>query len=387
MIWTIAARELQTRGRSKGFLVITGLLFAAVIGGALAISLLGGGDDPREVTIGVTGDGLDYVEALQVGSPEIDPTVETLGADAEQALDEGDIEVLFDGSSLTWRRNPSLTLDTYIRGVAQEVQLTQRAAALDLGREELSQLFAPVEIEELRLDGNDEDSGVRFATAAASGFATFMLLQVWGSFIMMGVIEEKSSKVIEILLSHVKPSTLLSGKILGLGILALAQMMVVVAGLVLGLSLVDDIEIPASVWGTVPLLVVTFLLGFGFYATAYAAIGSMVSRQEDATSAQLPAMLPLLAGYAIAASSLENPDNLAAVIGMFVPFTAPVLLPFRTAMTDVPLWQVVLSLAILAGSIVVMVKIAGRIYRYSLLRSGTRVSFVEAWRNRNQVGL
>ncbi len=386
MIWTIAIRELQTRGKSKGFIVITAILFAAVIGGALAISFLGGGDDPVEYTIGVTGDGVDYTAALETGTDLLKPTVQVVTGDGEALVNDGEIDVLFDGSTLTWEGFPNQSLDSYVRSIAQQVQLGQRATDLDVGPSELSNLLTPIEIGEVRLDGSDTDFAVRLATAAASGFATFMLLQTWGAFIMMGVIEEKSSKVIEILLSHVQPSTLLSGKVLGLGVLALVQMIVVVIGMVVGLSLVEDIQIPTSVWGTVPLVLVTFLLGFGFYATAFAAVGSMVSRQEDATTAQLPAMLPLLAGYAIAAASFGNPDNPAAVIGMFIPFTSPVLLPFRNAMTDVPTWQVAISLAILAASIVLMVKLGGRIYRYSLLRSGTRVSFSEAWKNRNQVG-
>lgn len=386
MIWTIALRELQTRGKSKGFLVITGILFAAVIGGALAISFLGGGDEATEFTIGVTGEGIDYAEALETGTELIDPTVNILASDAETAVENGDVDVLFDGSALTWEGFPDQSLDNYVRSLAQQVQLAERAAELEVSQTELANLLTPVEFGEVRLDGGDTDFAVRMATAGASGFATFMLLQIWGAFIMMGVIEEKSSKVIEVLLSHVQPSTLLAGKVLGLGVLALIQMAVVVIGMVVGLSLVEDIQIPGSVWGTVPLLLVTFLLGFGFYATAFAAVGSMVSRQEDATTAQLPAMLPLLAGYAIAAGSFNDPDNPVAVIGTFIPFTSPVLLPFRTAMTDVPIWQIALSLAVLATSIVLMVKLAGRIYRYSLLRTGTRVKFGEAWRNRNQVG-
>jgi ABC-2 type transport system permease protein len=267
------------------------------------------------------------------------------------------------------------------------MRFQERAVVLGLDRDDLAELFRVDEIEEVRLDGGDDDFRVRLAAAGASGLATFMLIQMWGSFLMMGVIEEKASRVIEVLLAHVRPSTLLSGKVLGLGILALAQMLVVVSGLVVGLLLVDSIAIPTAVWATVPLLLVTFILSFGFYATAYAAVGSMVSRQEDATSAQLPAMLPLLVGYMIAATSIRDPDNIAVTIGSFVPFTSPVLLPFRTAMTDTPAWQVAASLLILAGSIVVMIKLAGRIYNYSLLRIGSRVSWADAWRNRNQVGL
>ncbi len=120
---------------------------------------------------------------------------------------------------------------------------------------------------------------------------------------------------------------------------------------------------------------------------ARAAVGSMVSRQEDAQTAQLPAVLPLLVGYFIASASFSAPENPAVLVGSFIPFTSPVLLPFRVALTDVPAWQIGLSLVILAASIVGMLQLAGRIYRYSLLRSGSRVTWAEAWRNRNQGSL
>ena len=386
MIWHIARRELVTRGRSRGFLVITAIMFLGVIGVAVAAAVLGGGDEPREVTIGLTGDGTSLAPALVVGDDDLAPTAEEV-VDGVAALEADEIDVLFDGTTLTWAESPDRTLDRYIRSTAQEVAFGARAAGLGLDGADIESLFEPVELDEVRLDGGEDQSDVRFAAAAASGFANFILIQVWGAFMMMGVTEEKSSRVVEILLAHVRPATLLSGKILGLGILAVGQMLIFLLGLVLGLSLVRDIDIPAGVWGTVPLLGITFVLGFGFYATAFAAVGSMISRQEDAQTAQLPVMLPLLAGYFIAAFSIEAPENPAVVIGSFVPFTSPVLLPFRTARSGVPLWQVGLSLAVLAVSIVIMVQLAGRIYRYSLLRTGTRVTWGEAWRNRNQDSL
>lgn len=386
MIWTIALRELVVRGRSKGFLIVTGIMFLAVIGVAVVMSFLGGGDEAREVTIGLLGDAAAYEGPLSVGDEDLDPTVE-IGDFAAADLEDGTIDVLFDGTSLTWADSPDNTLDAYIRSVAQQSAFGERADDLGLGSAEINTLFEPLEIEETRLDGGDDENGVRFAAAAVAGFANFILIQVWGAFMMMGVTEEKSSKVIEVLLSHVRPATLLAGKVLGLGILAVGQMLIFVVGLVVGLALVQDIDIPAGVWGTVPLLLLTFLLGFGFYSTAFAAVGAMVSRQEDAQTAQLPAVLPLLIGYFIAATSFAAPDNPAVTIGSFVPFTSPVLLPFRVALTDVPLWQILLSLAILAVSIVGMLQLAGRIYRYSLLRSGSRVTWTEAWRNRKQDAL
>lgn len=383
MIWTIARREIVTRGRTKGFLITTGILFLGVLAVAGLQVVLGGEDEAREVTIGVVGDGEEFSEALAVGTPELDPSIEPV-ADVDASLDDGSVDVVFDGASLTWEGLPDFTLDSYVRDTVQQTAFAQRAQDLGLAPEDLGQLFAEVDIEEIRLDGGDDEFGVRIAAAAGAGFATFMLLQIWGSFLMMGVIEEKSSKVVEILLSHVNPTTLLSGKVLGLGILAFIQMLIFVLGLTVGLLLVDDISIPAGVWATVPLSVLTFLFGFGFYATAYAAVGSMVSRQEDATSAQLPVMFPLLGGYFIAAASFSAPENLAVTIGSFVPFTSPVLLPFRTAMVDVPTWQIAVSLAILGASIVVMLRLGGWIYRYSLLRSGTRVTWSEAWKHRDE---
>lgn len=383
MIWIIARRELATRARSKAFQIVTAIMFLAVLGIAIGASLFGGDDEAREVTIGVVGDATAMTTALEVGDEELAPTV-TVSTDGEAELEQGTIDVLFDGRTLTWLEEPDFQLDNYIRATASQQAFTTRADGLGLDDGDVASLFQPVDIDEIRLDGGDEETGVRFATAAAAGFANFMLIQIWGAFVMMGVTEEKSSKVIEVLLSHVRAPTLLAGKLLGLGIMAVGQMCIVVAGLVLGLTLVDTIDVPPDIWATVPLFVVTFLLGFAFYATAFAAVGSMISRQEDAQTAQLPVMLPLLVGYLIATASLAVPGNLAVTIGSYVPFTSPVLLPFRVAMVDVPAWQVALSLVILAVSAVVMLQLAGRIYRYSLLRIGAKVTWREAWNNRGQ---
>jgi len=282
---------------------------------------------------------------------------------------------------------PGVEGEGVFRTRIEEGRVGERGEARGIEPGELAELFAPVDIDEVRLDGGDETLIVRVITAGVSGLATFLLLQMWGSFMMMGVIEEKSSRVIEVLLSRIRPSTLLAGKVLGLGILAVTQMLVIVVGLVIGLSLVSTVEIPGSVWGSVPVFVATFLLGFGFYATAFAALGSIVSRQEDATSAQLPAMLPLMAGYMIGVFSFTAPDNSAVFIGSFVPFTSPVLLPYRVALTDIPTWQIAVSLGILAMSIPLMIRLAGRIYEYSLLRIGARVGLAEAWRNRGKQSL
>lgn len=390
MIWTIAKRELFTRGKSKGFIVMTSIVFIAVIVGSLLAAFLGGEDEAQEVTIGLTPANPTLAAFLEVGNEDLAPTVIPFANDdgglesGEEALENDELDVWLNGNSITWKGLPDFTLDSYLRSQVRQLQFQDNANTLGLEEADIESLFATAELDEVRLDGGDDEFLIRIITASISGIATFLMLQIWGAFLMMGVIEEKSSKVVEILLSHVSTSTLLSGKILGLGILALIQMCIMVAGVAIGLT-VTDIEVPDGLWATVPLMLVVFLLGFAFYATAFAAVGSTVSRQEDAQGAQLPAMIPLFSGYMIAATSFSTPENLAVTIGSFVPFTSPVLLPFRMALVGLPAWQVVVSLIILAVSAVLMIKVAGGIYRFSLLRSGSRVTWSELWKARTQV--
>ncbi len=383
MVWTIAKREITTRVRSTAFQVITGILLVGVVASAILISTLTGGDDEaQEVNIGVSGSGTAYSQALSVETDQLAPTVIEVD-DGETMLDEGEIDVWFTGEELVWDGFVSSSVDLFIRTTVQQADFGSRAGELGLDRADLSTLFADVPIEERLLTGDDNEQNVRMAAAFASTIATFMMLQVWGSFLMMGVIEEKSSKVVEVLLSHVSARTLLMGKVLGLGVLAFCQLMVIVAGLVAGLLAVQDIEIPSEVWSSVPFLVITFILGYGFYSATFAAVGSTVSRQEDAQTAQLPAMIPLIIGYGIAMSSLTVPDSIAVTIASYIPFTSPVVLPFRVALTNPPLWQVGLSLLILAASVPLMLRLAGQIYMSTLLATGSRVPLLKAFSNRN----
>ncbi len=383
MIWQIARREIVTRGQTKAFQVLTAVLLVGVIVAAVSISLVtGSSDEASEFTIGLSGDGTEFADQLSVETDEVAPTVvET--SDGETLLETGDIDVLFTGDELVWEGFPIADLDLYIRTSVQQAEFAERVDDLGLGNAELAALFGEVQIEERLLDGEDDEQFVRFGAATVSTIAMFMLLTVWGGFLMMGVVEEKSSRVVEVLLSHVEARTLLTGKILGLGVLALMQLLIIVAGMAAGLLAVRDIEVPSGVWSSVPILLVTFLLGYAFYASAFAALGSTVSRQEDAQAAQLPAMIPLAIGYGIGISSVQSPDTLLVKIASYVPFTSPVVLPFRVALTNPPAWQVALSLFLLAASVPLMLNLAGRIYRSTLLNVGARVPLLHAFRNRN----
>ena len=384
MIWTIAKRELITRLRTKAFRISTAVLVLGVVAAGIGVSVFfNSEDEAEEVTIGLSSS----VEALApafIANDQFDPTIEVTD-DPDELIGNGDIDVWFDGEALTWDQFPEPSLDLYVRTTVQQAEFARRAGELSLGPAELGALFSEVPIDEVFLEGDTDEQGIRIATAMASTLGMFFVLQIWGSLLTMGVVEEKSSRVVEVLLSHVSARTLLTGKILGLGLLALLQMALLIGGIVLGLSLVDGIEVPDGVWRAVPVLLVMFIFGFAFYAAIYAAVGSTVSRQEDAQTAQLPAMLPLFVGYIIAASSVLNGDSPAVTIASFVPFTSPIVMPFRIALVNPPLWQVGLSVLILAVCVPLVLGLAGKIYETSLLKVGSRIPFLEAIRNRAEV--
>lgn len=384
MIWLIAKREIVTRARSRGFQMIMLVFFLAAIGAGILPRLIVN-DDAREVTIGLTAEAAPFAELLAVGTPSLDPSIEIIEGfeeDPASLFEDGEISAVFAGDSITWERLPDLELDAYIRDLVQREALSDRAQEMGLGSNDVSTLLTPVDIEEIRLDGGGNEFAARSIVAGVAAFGTFVLLVTWGSFMTLGVIEEKSSRVIEILLSQVRPSTLLGGKLIGLGVLAFVQMSMLALGAMVTLLTWESLEVPSGVWGVVPLMLLTFVFGFAFYATGYAAVGSMVPRVEDAQSVQGVMTLPLMVGYLVAAVNFTNPDNTIVTAASFFPPTAPVIIPFRMALVEPPIWQPILSLGILAISTVLMLRVAGAIYRSSLLRTGSRVSWRQAWANR-----
>jgi ABC-2 type transport system permease protein len=195
----------------------------------------------------------------------------------------------------------------------------------------------------------------------------------------MGIGEEKSSRVVEVLLSAVRPVQLLIGKVLGIGLLALAQAVgmlavFIIAGFASGSSLVHGATLGVVIAGGV-----FIVLGYAFYCTAFAAAGSLVSRQSDVNSTILPVQLPLILAYALSYTVIyaNGANTFFRVLG-FLPPTAPIAMPVLYAAGDVPVWQVVVSAVLCAVGTVWMARVATAIYANSILRTGPRISFRQA---------
>jgi ABC-2 type transport system permease protein len=211
-------------------------------------------------------------------------------------------------------------------------------------------------------------------TGLAAAILIYVIILTYGVRITISVGEEKSSRVVEVLLTTLRPTQLLAGKVIGIGVLALGQIAVLVGtyfalGYAFGAAAVHG-----AAGGVVLAGALWLLLGYIFYCTAYAAAGSLITRQADAYNASLPLQLPLLLGYLLAYTVVysSNVSVFYHVLG-FVPFTAPVVMPVLVAVGAAPAWQMVLSVAITLASTVGMARLAGTIYERAILRTGARL--------------
>jgi len=238
-------------------------------------------------------------------------------------------------------------------------------------------------------EGSKEESGaVAFFLSYAMVFIMYMALVFYGTFVMRGVIEDKSSRVVEVILSSVKPHQLMAGKIIGIGAAGLTQLVIwaIVAALVSSYGLlmakqfapaVDKIAIPSvSIWVYIT-FVSFFVLGYFLYSTLYAAMGSLANAESEAQSMQWPVVIFLIIAFMLMFAIMNSPDSPLAVVLSLIPFFAPILMFFRISVNAAPVSQVLLSIVLLAATIWGLIWITGKIFRIGILMYGKRPTLPE----------
>ena len=208
----------------------------------------------------------------------------------------------------------------------------------------------------------------------------YMAVLTYGTWMLSGVTEEKTNRVVEVLLSTLRPWQIFAGKLVGIGLLGLTQMVVLILAALAALSFNDQINLPTLPIDSVVALIGWFILGFLLYATLFGAAGSLVSRMEDAQNAAAPLSILAVVGYFFAFGALGDPSGTLAKVGTYIPFTAPYVAPIRLAFGEISGLEMALSVAITAITIVVIVRLASRVYAGALLRFGSRVKWREAFR-------
>lgn len=376
MIGEIAKREIVVRARSRTWKVITALLLALVVFGVVMVAALDGDDgsiDRVETTVAVDPD-VDPGLGRLLGDPSrsrFDVTV--IDASGDEAGDLERADVLVQPEQLVWPGEIDAELSFVIRSTLAELDAFERGADLGLDPGEVEELLTPAPVGERVVDDPDAPANLGAGVGFLAAVLTFIGIQSYGSLVVLGVVEEKSSRVVEVLLSHVRATDLLAGKVLGVAALAIVQLLVVLAGALAALVATDAVDVSGSTVAAIPLVAVTFVGGFWFYALLFALAGSLVSRQEDAQQIMLPIMVPLFAGYILGFVAAETPGSLLARTASIVPFTSPFVLPIRVASGDASVWETAAAVGLLAAASWFVWGLAGRVYEFTLLRTGSRI--------------
>jgi ABC-2 type transport system permease protein len=385
----VAEREIRQRLRGKAFYISTAVIVLAVLAIAIINRVANNDDDIRSVTVGVVGEApAGFDDTLDASGQvfELSITVDELADDAaaRQALADDDADVVVDAG------NDQLLFpdeeDTTVGSAVQQAWATSNVrealsdAGLDNERIDDALSPAPLTPDVVDLDG-DEPSGVSVLVGTLAGILLFISIQMFGNMILMGVVEEKSTAVIEVLLARVRATQLLTGKVLGIAAIAVLQLVIVIAAGAVALG-ISGTDIPSAVWAALPWIAVWFLIGFTLYAFLYALAGSLVSRQEDATAAATPVSLVLTTGYMGVFILVGASASVAARVASFFPPFTPLLMPMRIAAGNAPWYEVVLALALLLATVVAVAKVTGRIYNALVLRRGARVRWGDALRTR-----
>jgi ABC-2 type transport system permease protein len=273
-------------------------------------------------------------------------------------------------------------LETALQALARQLALQQQITSLGGDPVTVEQAVGSATVDVQPMEPPFDYNGQQLALGVLAGILIYLALLVTGQMVAQGVVEEKSSRVVELLLSTIRPWQLMAGKVLGIGLVGLLQMMVIaVVGVTTALLLGTlTIDVSAAV-GTVIWLLVWFGLGFFMYALVFAAAGALVSRQEEVSGVVAPVSMIIVIGYVVGISVLpSDPDNQLATVMSLIPIFAPTMMPMRLAMGGVPVWQAALSVGLVVALIPVLVWFSGRIYRNAVMRVGARVKLRDALR-------
>lgn len=386
-VWLVARREFVQRVRTRAFIIGTVLVLVAIAGYVFFIRFIA--DSSSTTTVALTPEVAAVGSTLVSSADSIGRTIELRPVDdaaaGEQLVRDDDADALLtsDGTRvrLVGKDDMSDTLqslvDTVLRAQALDQQL--RLAGADPADVEAAVTAAQADV--VTLEPRDPQRGQRLALGVAIAVLLYGSLVFVGQAVAQGVVEEKSSRVVELLLSTVRPWQLLLGKVLGLGAVGLLQMLII-AGVGLSVSIgFGVLDIGGVAIGTLAVGLFWYLIGIMLYATVYAAAGSLVSRQEEVNAVVTPLTMTIVIAFVVSINLLlADPEGRAITVLSLLPPFAPILMPARIAMGTAPLWEIGLAVALAAVAIVGLTWLAGRIYSTAVLRTGARIPLREVLR-------
>ena len=413
-LWAVVKREYLERVRTKGFVIGT-VLGPLLMGGMMIVPALAARSGSKPLRVAVldgTGtlqaaveeglraarfDGKARFDVQPAPGAEAGPAAAATAGTSEAPLKKAVLEGRLDGylhlpadavaagTASYYGRNVSNRLDlrTMERTVS-DVLVGQRLTGAGLDPAKVKDLTKELDLKTIRLSekGEREDQGAAMIFSIILLMILYMSILLWGQAVMTSVIEEKTSRVVEVMAAGVSPTTLLAGKLLGVGAAGLTQFLVWAISL-FGVSVfaagaaMGSFSMPEVTPLMLVAFVLFFLLGFLFYAALYASIGAAVNTVQEAQSLAFPVMLPIILAMVCFPAVLEAPDGALAVTMSMIPGMSPLIMFLRIVVLTPPLWQIALSIALLALGILGVVWVASRVYRVGILMYGKKPTFPE----------
>ena len=358
----VARREINQRVRDRGYLLTT----LALVGGLtlLALALGLGGAAKERYSVG----SLDQVSARVVDAARAQAPLFGVRITARSLADRAQARRLLSTGEL------DAVVDDGTRVIAEDVPAATLRGLLDTG-EEAAHPQRRLEVERLVTAGRAESKVLALIALPL----LFVLIYLPAYFTAASVVEEKASRVVEILLSSVRPQELLSGKVLGIGMLGLAQVgLAMVLGLGVGAA-AGFVTLAGEVFVLAAAVLVSFVVGFLVYAGMFAVAGAVVARPDDLQySALVPTVVLFVAFVAVSSQRASADSGLASVLA-FLPPTAPLMVPLRVGAGAAAAWELALAVILNAGAVAAMLGAARRLYAGSILRFDGRVGLRDAW--------
>ncbi len=380
----VAVREMRERITSRSFQVSTAVTVLLVLG-AVFLPALFASDEAPSYTVGTVGDSpaeLDQLIIRDAPDPGTEVVVDVFADrnELERALQNNQIDLgVIDATLILTGPDSDPQLVTIATGSLQAMAIEQRALGMGLTAEQLSQIFVGgVAVESV---DEDDDAEERTGLAFFGTILLFVSIVTYGQWILIGVVEEKTSRVVEVILGAVKPRDLLAGKVIGIGALGLAQLVLIALVGLFAAAGYSDLDLPPIGPSLALIIIGWFVLGFAFFAAGYAVAGSLVSRQEDAQNASFPLTMVLMVAYFVAASALGGGDNPVLRALSIIPPFSPLTMPIRQATGAATTVEVAVSVTLMVLAIIGILRVGGRVYAAGLLRSGGRTKLRHALRN------
>ncbi|HYO19214.1 MAG TPA: ABC transporter permease [Dermatophilaceae bacterium] len=380
----VAERGLVEDLRSRTFKIVSGLLLLVSIAAVVVPQILGG--DSTTYTLATTGKApAGMVTVLDAAGKSADFTVKYVtrpdGDAVRGAVRDGDADAGLTGGTLYTKQGDSGTFPVLVAQAAVGLETSRLLSEAGLSARQVADLQS-VQPPKQVVIGQADNEG-RAAVGFAVGIVLYLFLVLAGSTIGTNVAVEKSTRISEVLLAVLRPSQMIVGTVVAVGTVTLAELLILAAPLAIGVQVTDQIGLPAVAAGDIGLAVVWFLLGFLLFAFLYAATAALVDKVTEVGTAIMPISTILVIGYVLAVTVVTaDPSGGWSVALSIFPFTAPMAMPIRWASGQVPVWQLLLAMALTAAAAMLLVSVAATIYRRALVITGRKVKILEVFGRR-----